>query len=113
MQTDTLYKYIIKPTAVLFFLIIILACVYRSLKQSKALREATITSESYPTHTYFKVEQNNLTEGRARKKMSVFLNAIRQTDNIKGILSITPLGAPEMIDGEPAYAAVIVTHIAQ
>ena len=73
-----------------------------------------IISVSYPTMTYFHANQKGCGCSVKTIKMSVFLNAISQTDNIKSsVLSVNPLGTMEIVDGEPAYAGVVVTHLAR
>jgi len=80
-------------------------------KATRLSADATLRSKTIGSISYYTVDQSH--PGIvAVKKMSIFLTAIKQDPAVVGhqIISITPLGEPVMIDGEPAYAAVIVIH---
>ncbi len=70
----------------------------------------TLTSSAENGISYFSINPSPTGE-RPLKKISHFLTAIRSfAEHNTPVISITPVGECVMIDGEPAYTAVIVVH---
>jgi hypothetical protein len=80
-----------------------------AIKESANRLASTLTGRT----SLFYVKKTEGNDDPQFRKIGAFLTAINSfsSDTHSQAVSITPIGSIEMIDGEPAYTAVLVTHV--